>query len=259
VRAAELRLEPRELQVTAIASSGTRWRFPNDFVDHPSDLITLGADLEPGTLLAAYAQGLFPMPWENDTSAFSIPAHPVQRKTEHNSALGWWSPDPRGVILAELWEPNRSMRRARRKYRITVDEAFDDVVAGCGNPERPHGWITPEIHAAYAQLHKLGWAHSVEARDEEGRLVGGLYGVAIGGFFAAESKFHRATDGSKAALAGLCEICGPEALIDVQWATPHLMRLGVLEIGRAEYLERLAEASQRPLPEGFTRNLKSVG
>jgi leucyl/phenylalanyl-tRNA--protein transferase len=218
----------------------TRWRFPDDFLDHPSDLISLGADLEPGTLLAAYSRGLFPMPWKED-------------------AIGWWSPDPRGVILGELWAPNRSLRRARRKFRITVNESFEEVVAGCGDPARPHGWITLEIRAAYVKLHELGWAHSVEARTESGALAGGLYGVAIGGFFAAESKFHRLTDASKAALAGLFEICGPRALIDVQWATSHLARMGVLEIGRAEYLERLAEAIRRPLPEGFGPQLSHLG
>lgn len=215
-----------------LALPGTRWRFPDDFLQHPHDLIARGADLEPGTLLNAYARGLFPMP-------------------SSSGELEWWSPDPRGVILGELWDPNRSLRRARRKYSITVNTAFEDVIDGCADPARPHGWISSAVRDAYVTLHKLGWAHSVEARDGNGRLAGGLYGVAIGGLFAAESKYHSTTDASKAALVGLFEICGPRALIDVQWATPHLVRQGVLEIERAEYLARLAIAIKRPLPRAF--------
>jgi leucyl/phenylalanyl-tRNA--protein transferase len=124
-----------------------------------------------------------------------------------------------------------------------VDISFVDVVAGCARPGDPASWIDPSIVAAYGRLHELGWAHSVEAWDDEG-LAGGLYGVAIGGLFAAESMFHRRTDASKAAFAALVELLlsGGDAerpLFDVQWATPHLVTLGAVEIARAEYRRRL--------------------
>ena len=119
--------------------------------------------------------------------------------------------------------------------------AFAAVVEGCADPRRTGGWITPAVRDAYVRLHELGWAHSVEAWDEEG-LAGGLYGVAIGRLFAAESMFHRRTDASKAALVALGERLGDDALIDVQWLTPHLASLGATEIPRAEYLRRLERA-----------------
>ena len=137
---------------------------------------------------------------------------------------------------------SRSLRRTRRRYEIRFDTAFAEVVVGCADPRRPHGWITPEVRAAYVRLHELGWAHSVEAFDADGRLAGGVYGVQIGGLFAAESMFTRATDASKAALAALSERLGTAALIDVQWLTPHLASLGAVEIAREEYLLRLARA-----------------
>lgn len=178
-------------------------------------------ELDPDTLLSAYCQGLFPMPYDR--------------------RIGWFSPDPRGILPPERFVVSRSLRRTRRRFAIRVDTAFAAVVEGCADPRRPHGWITAEIRDAYVALHELGWAHSVEAWDDEG-LAGGLYGVAIGRLFAAESMFHRRTDASKAALAALCERLGPGALLDVQWLTPHLASLGAIEIPRAEYLERLQRA-----------------
>ena len=142
------------------------------------------------------------------------------------------------------FRPSRSLRRAARGYEIRVDTAFADVIGGCADPRRPHGWIEPELVEAYTRLHALGWAHSVEAWDAEG-LAGGLYGVGIGGLFAAESMFHRRSGASKAALLGLVERlqAGGEArLLDVQWATPHLVSLGAVEIPRAEY-HRLLDAA----------------
>jgi leucyl/phenylalanyl-tRNA--protein transferase len=178
-------------------------------------------DLAPDTLLAAYCQGVFPMPYEH--------------------RIGWFSPDPRAILPPGGFVMSRSLRRTRRRFEIRVDTAFADVIDGCADPRRPHGWITREVRDAYVGLHELGWAHSVEAWDEHG-LAGGLYGVAIGRLFAAESMFHRRTDASKAALAGLCERLPDDALIDVQWLTPHLASLGAIEIPRAEYLDRLARA-----------------
>ena len=197
------------------------------------DLVALGADLEPGTLLAAYRQGLFPM------------------RVGPGGPLGWWSPDPRGVIPLAGWHAARSLRRSARRYDLTVDAAFPAVVAGCADPSRPHGWIDESFLAAYTRLHELGWAHSVEvwATGEAGRaLVGGLYGVAIGGFFAGESMFHRARDASKVALLTLVEALPPAGgvLVDVQWCTPHLASLGAVEVPRDQYLTRLADAVGRP-------------
>jgi len=156
--------------------------------------------------------------------------------------LLWWSPDPRAVLEPERFHISRSLRRTRRRFEIRVNTAFEAVIDGCADPRRPHGWIDDEIRSAYVKLHALGWAHSVEAWDAEGRLAGGLYGVAIGRLFAAESMFHVATDASKAALAALVEILQDDALIDVQWQTPHLASLGAIEISREEYLRRLERA-----------------
>jgi leucyl/phenylalanyl-tRNA--protein transferase len=201
-------------------------------LDHPVDLWAIGADLAAGTLLAAYRGGLFPM---------RLP----------DGRLGWWWPQARGVLPLEQ-PPPRTVRRVAARFEIRVDTAFTDVVVGCADPARPGGWIDDEIAAAYEELQHLGWAHSVEAWDEEG-LAGGLYGVAIGGLFAAESMFHRRTGASKAALGGLITLLRaagtPERrLLDVQWLTPHLALLGAVELSRAEYRRRLTTALALPDP-----------
>lgn len=198
------------------------------------DLVGVGADLAPGTLLAAYRAGLFPM----GIGEGGAPP------------LGWWSPDPRGVLLPGHLHVSRSLRRSLRSFELTVDTAFEEVVAGCAAPSRDGAWITPDIRAAYTLLHQLGWAHSVEVW-REGRLAGGLYGVAVGRLFAAESKFHRVTDASKAAVVHLVDILeedGEPWMVDVQWWTPHLDTLGVRPVPREAYL-RLAHAlAGRDLP-----------
>lgn len=204
----------------------TPWRVEAPPDDHPEDLWAVGADLEPGTLLAAYRLGLFPMPLRG--------------------TLGWFSPRRRALVPIEPFDASRSLRRARRGYEIRVDGSFAAVVTGCARPGEPESWIDDRIAAAYVALHELGWAHSVEAWDAEG-LAGGLYGVAIGGLFAAESMFHHRTDASKAAFVGLVELLrsGGDAdrrLLDVQWLTPHLESLGAVEVTRAEYRARLADA-----------------
>jgi leucyl/phenylalanyl-tRNA--protein transferase len=166
--------------------------------------------------------------------------------------MAWFSPDPRGIVPLEDFRPGRSLRRSARRYAVSLDRAFDDVVAGCADPRRPGGWITPEVRAAYVRLHALGWAHSIEVWDADGTLAGGLYGVEIGGLFAAESKFHVRTDASKVALVALVERlreAGGERLLDVQWTTPHLDTLGARDIARPEYLRRLAAAL--PAPPAF--------
>ena len=165
--------------------------------------------------------------------------------------LVWWSPLQRAVIPLLSFAPSRSLRRAARGYEIRIDTAFAEVIRECADPRRPHGWIDPTFVEAYTRLHELGWAHSVEACDEAG-LAGGLYGVGVGGLFAAESKFHRRSGASKAALLGLVrhlQAAGGDRLLDVQWATPHLASLGAVELGRIEYHGRLDAALA--LPDGF--------
>ena len=200
------------------------------------DLIGVGADLAPGTLLTAYASGVFPMG--------------IGRQGRR--PMGWWSPDPRGVLRLDDLRLSRSLQKSLRHFEIRVDTAFADVVAGCADPSREGRWITADIAAAYTRLHDLGWAHSIEVvRDDE--LVGGLYGLGIGGLFAGESMFHRVTDASKAALVGLHEVLVADGdarrFVDVQWRTTHLATLGISEVPRETYLELLAEALTAPLPQ----------
>jgi leucyl/phenylalanyl-tRNA---protein transferase len=207
------------------------WAFPPAEAADEQGLLAIGADLEPGTLLAAYRSGVFPMPIGG-----------VREMT-------WFSPDPRGIVPLHEFRPSRSLRRSARRFAVSADTAFTRVIAGCADPRRPGGWITPAIRAAYERLHALGWAHSLEVWDEDGALAGGLYGVEIGGLFAAESKFHVRTDASKVALAALVGRlldAGGERLLDVQWTTPHLQALGARDIARAEYLRRLAAALRAP-------------
>jgi leucyl/phenylalanyl-tRNA--protein transferase len=217
-----------------------RWQLPDPAAADPDGVVGIGGDLAPGTLLAAYRRGLFPM--HLDT---------------RGRILGWWAPDPRGVIPLEAFRVSRSLRRSARRFEVRVDTAFREVVAACAAP-RPRGghWIRPAIVDAYTELHRLGWTHSVEAWDREtGRLAGGLYGVAVGGLFAGESMFHRVTDASKVALMGLVELLAADGdrrrLLDVQWVTPHLASLGAVEIPGPEYHRRLAAALDAPLPAAF--------
>lgn len=207
------------------------WHFPPANTADEHGLVGIGADLEPGTLLGAYRHGLFPMPISG------------------RRPIGWWSPDPRGILRLDGLQDSRSMRRSARRYDVRIDHAFDEVVAACADPRRDGGWITPEIRAAYGRLHQMGWAHSVEAWDREtGELAGGLYGVKVEGLFAGESMFHRGRDASKVALMALVErlVAIGVVLLDVQWQTPHLASLGAVEIPRAEYLELLDAALRTP-------------
>jgi len=221
------------------APAPTPWAFPpQSSWDPEDDLVALGADLGVGTLVTAYSVGLFPMPVTLDAE----------------DQLGWFSPVERGVLPLDGLRVSRSLRRAARDFEIRVDTAFDEVVAECGSPDRPDGWITPEFARAYGRLHRAGWAHSVEAWCD-GRLAGGLYGVSIGGLFAGESMFHRERDASKVALLGLVDLLRDQyadrRLLDVQWQTPHLASLGVVRRPREEYLEQLDEAVTLPLPQAF--------
>ncbi len=206
------------------------WLMPPAGAADEHGLVALGADLAPGTLLAAYRSGIFPMPLTG------------------LEPMAWWSPDPRGVLPLGRLRVTSSLRRSCRRFEVRVDTAFDAVVRACGDPRRTGGWIDERIAGAYGELHRLGWAHSVEAWSADGELAGGLYGVAIGGFFAGESMFHRRPDASKVALVGLVERLDPAGLLDVQWLTPHLASLGAVGMPREEYLARLAAALARPLP-----------
>jgi len=216
---------PREPQPTT-------WRLRAAPDDHDGDLWAVGADLAPGTLLAAYRLGLFPMPVRG--------------------TIGWFSPARRGIVPLEPFSAARSLRRARRAFEIRVDTAFGAVVRGCIRPGEPESWIDDDVAQAYGVLHELGWAHSVEAWDDGG-LAGGLYGVGIGGLFAAESMFFARADASKAAFLGLVELLRAardpgRRLLDVQWLTPHLESLGAVEVTRAEYRAHLARALAQPAP-----------
>lgn len=210
------------------------WNLP-DPLDAPAgeDLVAIGGGLDPGTLLDAYARGLFPM----DVA--------VDSQLEGGHTLGWWSPDPRGVLWPGQLRISRSLAKSRRRFTVTVDRCFVEVMRGCADPARPQGWITEEFIDAYTNLHTLGFAHSIEVwRHDE--LVGGLYGVEIGGLFAGESMFHRVRDASKVALVTLVErldSCPGRRLIDVQWRTAHLASLGVTEVTRRDYLGMLPDVT----------------
>ena len=187
-------------------------------------LAAVGGDLSVPRLLLAYRSGLFP--WTAD---------PVT----------WWSPDPRGIIELDQFHVSRSLARTLRKgaFEVTFDRAFREVITACGKTRRPGGWISAEFIAAYTALHAAGHAHSVECW-QAGKLVGGVYGVAVGGLFAGESMFHRADDASKVALFHLVGRLRERGfvLFDTQMVTPVTKQLGAIEISRAKYLLRLAAA-----------------
>ncbi|HEU4369487.1 MAG TPA: leucyl/phenylalanyl-tRNA--protein transferase [Methylomirabilota bacterium] len=207
-----------------------RFRFPDPVRADAEGLLAHGGDLEPATLIDAYRRGIFPWPYDDES-------------------LLWWSPDPRAILPLERLHVARRLARTLRqgRFRFTVNAAFAAVVDSCASREAT--WITPAMRAAYVRLHALGWAHSVEAWSPDGTLAGGLYGVAVGGLFAAESMFHHARDASKAAVVALVEHAQRVGvtLLDVQVPTPHLASLGARAIPRAEYLARLAEALGRPV------------
>jgi leucyl/phenylalanyl-tRNA---protein transferase len=193
------------------------------------DVVAVGADLAPGTLLQAYRKGLFPM---------GLP----------DGHLGWWSPVDRAILPVRGLHISRSLRQSTRRFQVSVDADFEGVIRGCADSRRRDPWISEDFVEAYTMLHRLGWAHSVEVWDNDGNLVGGLYGVAIGGLFAGESMFHEVRDASKVALVHLVVVMnrGGGRLLDVQWQTPHLESLGAVVIGRDAYLDKLKEALDGP-------------
>jgi leucyl/phenylalanyl-tRNA---protein transferase len=203
------------------------------------DLVALSDDFNPGLVLEAYRAGVFPMPLSHSSFA--------QR-------MGWWSPVRRAYLPLDELRVTRSLAKMAHRYTVTVDQDFAGVLTGCGDPSREGGWIDADIHVVYSELHRSGAVHSVETWDAEGRLVGGLYGVSLGGLFAGESMFHdpvHGRDASKVALMELVRILSADdvpRLLDVQWLTPHLESLGAVEISRRDYLELLGTALDLPAP-----------
>jgi leucyl/phenylalanyl-tRNA--protein transferase len=193
----------------------------------------VGADLAPGTLLQAYSMGIFPM------------------DVQPEGLLGWWSPDPRAVLPLDAIRITKSLRKSMRHFSVTRDVAFHEVMRACSRPQAPDVWITQDFLDAYCLLHDMGWAHSIEVWSGND-LVGGLYGVEIGGLFAGESMFHRVRDASKTALVALVNALGgvdgarEGRVLDVQWRTDHLGSMGAIEIPRSSYLDRIAVAFRLP-------------
>jgi leucyl/phenylalanyl-tRNA--protein transferase len=180
--------------------------------------------IDPDFLLQAYRMGIFPMAMED-------------------GEIGWFSPDPRGIIPLDTFHVPHGLKRVlkRNPFEIRIDGDFEGVMRGCA--ERKETWIDHTVISSYCELFRRGCAHSVEAWLD-GELVGGLYGVAIGGAFFGESMFHRATDASKVALVHLVELMRERGflLLDTQWTTPHLVKFGAKEIPKEKYMRMLHEA-----------------
>jgi leucyl/phenylalanyl-tRNA--protein transferase len=204
--------------------------FPEASQADPDGLLAVGGDLSVARLLRAYASGIFP--WSD-------------------SPITWWSPDPRAIFEIETFTPPRRLSQKMRSghFSVTFDQVFSQVIQNCAAPApgREETWISPHFIEAYQAMHRAGHAHSTEVWWE-GRLVGGLYGVALGSFFAGESMFHHVSDASKIALTATIQHLRQQGflLFDTQVATPATTALGAIEIPRQEYLERLKKALQTP-------------
>lgn len=203
--------------------------FPDPATAPADGPLAMGGDLSPARLLAAYRNGIFP--WY-----------------EEGVPILWWSPDPRFVLYPDEFRVARSLRRvvASGNWRVTINKDFRGVIEGCAmTPRRGQGgtWITAGMVEAYLELHRLGYAHSVEVLDSSGALVGGLYGVGIGRVFFGESMFHRVPNASKVGLVHLVTALARAGckLIDCQQDTPHLARFGARPIPRHEFLRQLAD------------------
>ena len=206
-----------------------RWQFLPQSEWPDDEVVAIGADLEPDTVLYAYAHGMFPMY--------------VDKKSR---MLGWWSPLERGVIPLDGFRITRSLRSSAQQFVCTINVAFTRVMQECATARTDGNWINKEFIDAYTHLHQLGHAHSVEVWNKKGELVGGLYGLRINGLFAGESMFHRETDASKVALMHLVDLMNLDGmqLLDTQWNTDHLASLGCTSVTRADYLALLATAIQ---------------
>ncbi len=209
--------------------------FPHPREAGPDGLLITGGSLAPAWMLEAYKSGIFPMPLN----------YGQQR------SLGWFSPDPRGILPLDSFHISRRLARRLRQgeFQFTVNCAFAQVVEACASPRLPDTgcWLTLAMQNAYQSLHEMGVTHSVEVWSR-GHLVGGIFGIAMGGFFAGESMFSRQTDASKAALAWLVNHLGSRgfALLDVQWTNEHTRSLGAIDIPRDEYLQKLSAAVLLP-------------
>lgn len=200
------------------------------------DLIAFSREFDEGLVLAAYQSGVFPMPLLESSMA---------------DEMGWWSPVQRGILPLDSLRITRSLRKSAGHYTTTVNTGFDQVLAACADPAREGAWITDQVAEVYRALHHHRLAHSVEVWDAEHRLVGGLYGVQLGGLFAGESMFHDpqfGRDASKVALLRLVhqlregvaddDLLGTR-LLDIQWVTDHLASLGAVSVPRVDYLGML--------------------
>ncbi|MGP5120744.1 leucyl/phenylalanyl-tRNA--protein transferase [Psychrobacter alimentarius] len=193
-------------------------------------LVAMGGDLASDTLISAYAQGLFP--WFNE-----------------DEPIAWWCPEPRCVVVPSDYQPSKSLRKQarRERWQLTLNQAFDDVIRACSLPrsdrlpEGEHTWIHEEMIEAYTNLHAQGFAHSIEVWNDQGQLIGGLYGLKLGGIYFGESMFHCASNASKLAFWGLMRLCEQSqvALVDCQLPNDHLMSLGATTVPRAEFLTQL--------------------
>lgn len=214
--------------------------FPDPALADPDGLLGAGGDLSPARLLDAYSSGIFP--WYSE-----------------GEPILWWSPDPRFVLAPARFRPGKSLMKSVRRgtYRVVADTAFEEVIDRCASVPRPGQqgtWITPEMRDAYVELHRLGFAHSIEAYHEE-ELAGGLYGISLGGTFCGESMFADKPDASKVALVRLVDqlLAWQFDMIDCQVQTDHLQRFGAREIPRAEFLERLFLSLDKPTRRGMWR------
>ena len=209
-----------------------RYDFPDPTSIDPEGigLVAMGGDLASDTLISAYAQGLFP--WFNE-----------------DEPIAWWCPEPRCVVVPSDYQPSKSLRKQarRERWQLTLNQAFDDVIRACslprsdGLPEGEHTWIHEEMIGAYTNLHTQGFAHSIEVWNDQGQLIGGLYGLKLGGIYFGESMFHCASNASKLAFWGLMRLCEQSqvALVDCQLPNDHLMSLGATTVPRAEFLTQL--------------------
>ncbi|AMT96118.1 MULTISPECIES: leucyl/phenylalanyl-tRNA--protein transferase [Psychrobacter] len=209
-----------------------RYDFPDPTSIDPEGigLVAMGGDLASDTLISAYAQGLFP--WFNE-----------------DEPIAWWCPEPRCVVVPSDYQPSKSLRKQarRERWQLTLNQAFDDVIRACslprsdGLPEGEHTWIHEEMIEAYTNLHAQGFAHSIEVWNDQGQLIGGLYGLKLGGIYFGESMFHYVSNASKLAFWGLMRLCEQSqvALVDCQLPNDHLMSLGATTVPRAEFLTQL--------------------
>lgn len=209
-----------------------RYDFPDPISIDPEGIgiIALGGDLTPDTLISAYAQGLFP--WFNE-----------------DEPIAWWCPEPRCVMVPNQYQASKSLRKqaSRVRWQLTLDQAFDEVIHACSLPrsdsllDGEHTWIHDEMIDAYTELHAQGFAHSIEVWDDKGQLIGGLYGLKLGGIYFGESMFHRASNASKLAFWSLMRLCEQShiALVDCQLPNDHLMSLGATTLPRVDFLAQL--------------------